>query len=179
VSVGERTIQYIVSGGGGAFMHPTHKIPNIDDTELSGVTEKEFRCYPLRGDSLSFYSQLYDKKFWGSWKLEPDEAALYLSNRLGIVPTKPELKSRSLPEQVIRRGNRVFPLPGQPHGPWHAVFAEFFDWNDPPLFKNLLRVDATADQLQITCYPATGCTGDATPKPEDQISYDLGLGRWM
>ena len=39
VQVGSRTIQYLVSGGGGAYMHPTHKIPNIDKTGLVGVSE--------------------------------------------------------------------------------------------------------------------------------------------
>ncbi|MFD0536078.1 hypothetical protein ACFQY7_22370 [Actinomadura luteofluorescens] len=51
-----RTIQYIVSGGGGAFMHATHIIPR---TRV--VDEDEFRCYPLRGDSLSRYSKLYGR----------------------------------------------------------------------------------------------------------------------
>lgn len=82
-------------------------------------------------------------------------------------------------KEVIRRGNRVFPLPGQPHGPWHSVFAEFFDWNDPPLFKNLLRLDASVEQLSITCYAATGCVDDMPPTSEDQISYGLSAGSWM
>jgi 3',5'-cyclic AMP phosphodiesterase CpdA len=179
VSVGERTIQYIVSGGGGAYMHPTHKIPNIDDCDLPGVTEDQFRCYPLRGDSLSFYSQLYDKKFPGDWRISPADAAVYLAKRIGVPPTKPELADHPLTKQVTRRGNRVFPLPGQPHGPWHMVFAEFFDWNTPPLFKNLLRLDASSERLSITCYPATGCVGDTPPTPEDQVSYDLTAGHWL
>lgn len=54
-----RTIQHIVNGGGGAFLHATHKIPNIDHCRLSGVTEADFRCYPLRGDSLSMFSKVY------------------------------------------------------------------------------------------------------------------------
>lgn len=48
VQVDGRTIQYVVSGGGGAFMHATHTIPRVD---IANVTEKDFRCYPLRGDS--------------------------------------------------------------------------------------------------------------------------------
>ncbi|MCQ0014369.1 metallophosphoesterase family protein [Actinomadura madurae] len=51
-----RTIQYIVAGGGGAFMHATHTIPRTRVVE-----ENEFRCYPLRGDSLSRYSKLYGR----------------------------------------------------------------------------------------------------------------------
>ena len=54
-----RLLQYVVSGGGGAFMHATHQIEKVD---LPGVTEADFRCYPLRGDSLARYSQLYDSK---------------------------------------------------------------------------------------------------------------------
>lgn len=178
VSVGDPTIQYIVSGGG-AYMHPTHKIPNIDRCNLPGVTEDQFRCYPLRGDSLSFYSQLYDIKLPGSWRIGPEDAAAYLARRIGVPPTKPDLADHVMTKEVIRRGNRVFPLPGQPHGPWHSVFAEFFDWNDPPLFKNLLRLDASVEQLSITCYAATGCVDDMPPTSEDQISYGLSAGSWM
>lgn len=54
-----RTIQYIVSGGGGAYMAATHTIPDIT---LPGVaehsdTEDHFRCYPTRSQSLVFYSR--------------------------------------------------------------------------------------------------------------------------
>jgi hypothetical protein len=38
VRVGDRTIQYIVSSGGGAFMHATHTIPEVD---VAGVSEDE------------------------------------------------------------------------------------------------------------------------------------------
>jgi hypothetical protein len=59
VQVGAQTIQSLLSGAGGAFMHPTHKIPNINRQNLVGVSEEAFRCYPLRGDSLSFYSDYW------------------------------------------------------------------------------------------------------------------------
>ena len=49
-----RELQYIVAGGGGAFMHATHRIGRVD---LGGVTEDDFRCFPLRGDSLAFYAR--------------------------------------------------------------------------------------------------------------------------
>jgi hypothetical protein len=49
-------VQYIVSGGGGAFMSPTHTVENLD--ELGGpVGEEELRLYPLRGDSLARFAQ--------------------------------------------------------------------------------------------------------------------------
>jgi hypothetical protein len=169
VQVGSRTIQYLVSGGGGAFMHPTHQIPNIDQTNLPGVSEGTFRCYPLRGDSLSFYSQLYDKKFPGSWYLSPAEAAAYLADRLGIAPTKDDLPAVPVSPELRRHAGQVFPLPGQLRGPWHLVFAEFFDWNDPPLFKHLLHLKCSDSELSISCLPATGCVGPRPPKPEDVV----------
>jgi hypothetical protein len=169
VQVGARTIQYLVSGGGGAFMHPTHKIPNIDKKGLVGVSEAAFRCYPLRGDSLSFYSQLYEKKFRGKWRLTPAEAAAYMAKRLGIAPAKKNLRTVEVRWEGRRRGNKVFPLPGQLRGPWHLVFAEFFDSNDPPLFKHLLHIECSDIELSITCLPATGCVGPRPPKPEDQV----------
>lgn len=49
-------VQYLVSGGGGAFMSPTHTIENLD--LLGGpVGEDELRLYPLRGDSLARFAQ--------------------------------------------------------------------------------------------------------------------------
>lgn len=44
VRVGDRILQYVVAGGGGAFMHATHTIPPVS---VAGVTEADFRCYPL------------------------------------------------------------------------------------------------------------------------------------
>jgi calcineurin-like phosphoesterase family protein len=49
-----RPFEYVVSGGGGAFMHATHRIGPVD---LGGIGEDEFHCFPLRGDSLRFYAQ--------------------------------------------------------------------------------------------------------------------------
>src|SRR4051812_24237125 len=48
-----RRMEYVVSGGGGAFMHATHRIARVD---IAGVDEDRFRCFPLRGDSLWFYA---------------------------------------------------------------------------------------------------------------------------
>jgi hypothetical protein len=57
VSAAERrVIQYVVAGGSGAFMSPTHTIDRMDRTEAP-VGEGEFRCYPLRGDSLARFAR--------------------------------------------------------------------------------------------------------------------------
>jgi len=45
-------VQYVVAGGSGAFMSPTHTIGRVEPGK-AGVGEEAFRCYPLRGDSLA------------------------------------------------------------------------------------------------------------------------------
>jgi hypothetical protein len=178
VAVGGRVIQYLVSGGGGAFMHATHRIPLVD---LPGVSEAEFRCYPLRGDSLSFYSQLYDKKLGfgaGRYLIPPSEAAAIMAERLKTGATKPEARGVAVSQRSRRAAERVFPLHGA-HGPLQGVFSEFFDWNDPPLFKSFLRIDASMDEVRVRCFAATGCVGDAGRRPEDELSAKpRSSGEW-
>jgi len=62
VEVDGRVIQYVVAGGGGAYMHATHGLrPDTVPADLpDGVRfppEDRIRLYPLRGDSLAFYSR--------------------------------------------------------------------------------------------------------------------------
>jgi hypothetical protein len=93
VRVGGRTIEYVVAGGGGAFMHATHIIPQ---TRL--VEENEFRCYPLRGDSLSRYSRLYAR--WlriPKLELTPEEAIEAVRYRLGIEPGRAVSQGETTP----------------------------------------------------------------------------------
>lgn len=87
VDVDGRRIEYVVSGGGGAFMHATHTIPRV---EVGGVTEDRFRCYPMRGDSLAFYSRLYGRRLRlrRLFDLTPDEASAVLARRLGVPATR-------------------------------------------------------------------------------------------
>jgi hypothetical protein len=59
VSRRETPLHYIVSGGGGAYMSATHRILKVD---LDSVGENDLVCYPRRGDSLAFYSKLYDRR---------------------------------------------------------------------------------------------------------------------
>ena len=84
-------IQYVVSGGGGAFMHATHQIPRID---LPGVSEDDFRCYPLRGDSLARYRQLYDQQAapaaGASSRSRPTRRRRTWPSCSGCTPTRPE-----------------------------------------------------------------------------------------
>jgi calcineurin-like phosphoesterase family protein len=169
-----RVIQYIVSGGGGAFMHATHKIPRID---LPGVTEDDFRCYPLRGDSLSLYSKLYDQKLGLGFRkltIAPDEAAAIMAERLGMPPTRSSAEEVTVTPQARRAAAVVFPLPGRGRGALHLPFSEFFDWNEPPLFKQFLRVEVEPGAMRIRCFAATGCLGqEERPPVEDEVRIAL------
>lgn len=170
VRVGGRTIQYVVSGGGGAFMHATHTIPKVD---VGGVREDDFRCYPLRGDSLAFYSRLYSRKLaFGTSLLQihPEQAAAYMAVRRGIEPTR---GGRVRPTLATRlKGIFVGLLPSG--RTFHKYVSEFADWDDPPLFKSFLRLDVTADAVRIRCYGATGCRAQELEPPiEDDFTIPL------
>jgi hypothetical protein len=170
----ETPLYYVVSGGGGAYMSATHRIPKVD---LDGVGEEDFVCYPRRGDSLSFYSKLYDRRFGlgrGWLEIAPDEAAAYMAERLGIEPTRPGDRGVYVSKRVRRVAERIFPLPGRGRGPFHHFFSEFFDWNEPPLFKNFLRIDASAEEVRIRCFAATGCAEHQdSPPVEDEVKISL------
>lgn len=173
-----RKIEYVVSGGGGAYMSATHQIPYV---RLPGVDEKDFRCYPRRGDSLSFYSSLYDRRFGfgkGWFEIPPDEAAAYMAERLGIPPGRGGDQKAYISRRARRVAEWIFPLPGRGRGPLHHYFSEFFDWNEPPLFKNFLRIDASKSELRIRCFAATGCLEhEKSPPVEDDFKIELGPSR--
>ncbi len=174
-----RTLQYIVAGGGGAFMHPTHDIPRV---RLPGVDEQDFVCYPRRGDSLALFSRLYDRKLAfgrGYFEISPDEAAIYLGEQLGIGPRRRH-DEVVLSDRARRAAERILPLPGRARGPLHPLFALWFDINEPPMFKSFLRIDASADRVRIRCFAATGCRDQEDDPPiEDEIVAERSAaGRW-
>jgi hypothetical protein len=180
-----RTIQYIVSGGGGAFMNETHKITNIDYSGLEGVTEADFRCYPLRGDSLSIFSRNYGRLLsfgrighWLGfgrllmrfWFIPPDQAAAIMAERLGLTPTRSSAALTRVSSRARGVASWLFPLPGQVHGLLQPFYTELFDWNDPPMFKNFLRLEASANEITITCFVASGCLPQEEEPPiEDAV----------
>lgn len=192
-----RTLLYLVSGGGGAFMHATHKIPNIDDSGLRGVTEAGFRCYPLRGDSLSIFSRNYGRLLsfgrlgnrlgFGRlllrfWFIPPDQAAAIMSERLKLAATRPGDRKVHVSWRSRLVAGWISPLPGELHGPLQPIYSELLDWNDPPMFKNFLRLDATEQEVTITCFAATGCLEQETAPPvEDRVTAARqpdGTWRW-
>lgn len=162
-----RTIQYVVSGGGGAYTHATHQIPHVD---VDGVDEDAFKCYPLRSDSLARFSQLYDQRLTGGhgWlQLDPDEAATYLSKLLHMTPTREDTVRLSLRARIASWV--LQPAPAK-HG-FHRFASEFFDWNHPPFFKQFLRLDADANAMRVRCFGVSGCaTASADPPLEDEFT---------
>lgn len=180
VKVGERTIQYVVAGGGGAFMHATHTIPRV---AVGGVGEEDFRCYPLRGDCLAFYSRLYGRRLHMRrlFELTHEQAFAVVSKRLGI----PLRRGEDMP--VTWRMRFVATLLGVPVRPrrrspvrlpvrriYQRFFSPLSDTNRPPLFKSFLRVDVSPQSLRIRCFAATGCREHETAPPlEDEVTIPL------
>ncbi|GAA1549872.1 metallophosphoesterase [Actinomadura kijaniata] len=182
VRVGDRVIQYVVAGGGGAFMHATHTIPR---TRL--VDEDAFRCYPLRGDSLSRYSRLYGRvlRLPGLFELTPREATAAVRHRLGITPARsygdgeaPRPSRRALlvaallgvPRAGGGRRRLRLPVKRLPQ----RFRSELADWDRPPFFKSFLRIDVTGAELRIRCFAVTGCGDQETDPPcEDEVTIPL------
>ncbi|MEV5711522.1 metallophosphoesterase [Actinoallomurus sp. NPDC052274] len=176
VRVGDRVIEYIVSGGGGAFMHATHTIPRVT---VGGVSEEEFRCYPLRGDCLAFYSRLYGRRLRlrRFFELTEDEAAAVIEQRLGIPPHR---ETRATVTWRARIVASLLGVPPRPHRrsrlrlPVRRIYQRFLspvsDSNRPPLFKSFLRLDVTPESLRIRCFAATGCREhELDPPLEDEL----------
>ncbi|MHC3474550.1 metallophosphoesterase family protein [Streptomyces sp. 7R007] len=179
VRVGDRTLQYIVSGGGGAFMHATHTIPLVD---VAGVTEGEFRCYPLRGDSLAFYSRLYGRRLRlrRFFTLTEAEATAVVSERLGSAPTR----SPGAPVRVTRRMRIVAGLlgagrrPSRVRLPVRKIYTQLFSPSSatysPPFFKQFLRLDVSPEEIRVRCFAATGRRAqEVEPPVEDEVVIPL------
>lgn len=185
----ERTIQYLVAGGGGAFMHDTHTIPRVD---LPGVSEADFRCYPLRGDSLSMVSGIFQRKLgwlFGDTYLPPDVAAALARERVGA-PSGRDSADREVSETTAlitdadrQKYQRILRLPQRFPGALQEYVQRFFDHDDPPLFKSFLRADVDEDEIVIRCYAATGCRAQELDPPlEDELRCVRdaeGTWRWQ
>ena len=175
-----RVIQYVVNGGGGAGAQGTHKVPRIN---LAGVDEKDFRCYPRRADSLSIFSQSYERRFGrllGRLSISPDQAAALLEERLGITPTRLCDRNISITHEARRAFGIVAPRKERLPGPLHEYFVQFMDYNHSPMFKSFLRIDASDDELLIRCFAVTGC-GDQEDNPplEDAVrAIHIKDGSW-
>ncbi|PWI13340.1 metallophosphoesterase [Streptomyces sp. Act143] len=182
VDVDGRTIQYVVSGGGGAFMHATHTIPRVD---IANVTEDTFRCYPLRGDSLAFYSRLYGRRLRlrRFFTLTDAEAAAVVAERLRIRPGRaPGPAARitwrtRLVAGLLGTGRR----PDRPKRfrlPVRKIYTQLFSPSSatysPPFFKCFLRLDVTPESMRLRCHAATGnLAQELDPPVEDEVTIAL------
>lgn len=101
-----RDFEYIVSGGGGAYLKATHLIPYVDVTlhgspcgttgaDRPRVTEEDFYCYPLRGDSLAHFSKRFVPKIRRVLSWAVPTTAVVLTGLVGRV---------ILPDDTWRRG---------------------------------------------------------------------------
>ncbi len=188
-----RRLQYIVAGGGGAFMHATHKIPHIDGKEglacglghemgeAVEVTELTTHFFPARAWSLYWYAKMLGPQHRELLGLSYAEAGAVLGEELDIEPLDPA--ARELLEHYRRHGMprrlrvvrtilyRKLPAPGKL---FQRFLSEIFDKNDPPMAKSFLRLDVTDGQLRIRCFQATGWLQDElTPPLEDEVVIPL------
>jgi hypothetical protein len=182
VDVDGRTIQYVVAGGGGAFMHATHTMPLVD---VAGVTEEDFRCYPLRGDSLAFYSGLYGRRLRMRrfLTLTEDQAAAVVSKRLGVPPTRARVRDTPVtartrlvasllgaggrPDRTSRLRLPVRKVHSQLFSPGSATYS-------PPFFKSFLRLDVSPESVRLRCFSATGnLPQELDPPVEDEVTIPL------
>jgi 3',5'-cyclic AMP phosphodiesterase CpdA len=169
---GERTIQYVVSGGGGAYMHGTHRIPLVN---INGVEESTFKCYPLRRDSLARFAQVVDKTLFGGTRMvtiDATAAARYYQRR-GIITSlsdRPVVARLSWNELI--RAAIVHRIPSGRF--FQRVGSEVFDFDDPPFFKQFLRIDVNGRRMTMTCFGVIGCANtEHTPSVEDQCTIDF------
>jgi hypothetical protein len=166
-----RVMQHVITGGGGAFMTSTHQIPRID---LDHVGEDEWVVFPTRADSLRAYSIVLLRKlrrvlFWR--RNEPlrgipaDEASVIVSRRHGLdldaELSRGERDGSAGPIRVSWR-SRLLAALIFPQRAWFesSRISEALDWDDPPFFKNFLRLDVADSMLTITAFGVTGCARD-------------------
>jgi hypothetical protein len=176
-----RTIQYLVAGGSGAYLSATHQIPNVDEHLAPAVHEEDFRCYPLRGDSLAHFSRRYDKLLGfglGRLVISPEDATTIMAERVGITP--PRSSPAAVSARARRAAARIYPLPARGSAPAHNLMSLLFDSNAVPQFKSFLRLDATGDEIVISCWAATGCREhELNPVLEDKLrAVRAEDGRW-
>jgi hypothetical protein len=183
---GGRRIECVISGGGGAFMTSTHQLPRV---ERPDVDESTWVVFPTRADSLRAYSIILQRKlhrlaFWHAARpirgIPADEATAIVAKRHGL-DLAAELargEGAGAPEsiKVSRRSHLlatiIYPLRG-----WFSAekISEALDWDDPPFFKNFMRVDVSGGRVKLTTFGVTGLQRDVSdPAVIDQVVIETG-----
>lgn len=179
-----RTIHHFVSGGGGAFMHATHTTKVMDPGKVFGVTERDYKAYPLRMDSLAAYSRVVQGMINKlpfplrlGVELDERQAAMILHETLGTRQERPAATASAALEAVPpisrtrRLASRLLLVTGGQR--FHSFFSPFCDWDTPPFFKHFLRIDVRKDGVTIRCYAVTGCGEDEeNPPVEDTVTIN-------
>jgi hypothetical protein len=184
---GGRTVQYMVCGAGGAFTQGTHTIARIDianvDPALPPVREEDVRLYPLRGDSLTFFSELYARRLAEArlagpllrrlglrseaLRIRPEHGERLVAELIGVEPRR---DGSAPPSEAERRAARI--VRWLPAGHLGELYYPYWDWDEPPFFKCFLRVDATRDEIRFRLFAATGCgEQEADPPLEDELVW--------
>nr|BFE81418.1 hypothetical protein GCM10020093_040190 [Planobispora longispora] len=173
---GRRPDDPVHRGGRIRGVHPRH--PHHPRVTVGDVHEDDYKCYPLRGDSLSFYSKLYSDRLRMRWLyLTPDEALCLMSKHIGNTPPRP-IDGVKITRRM-RWAARVlgaWPLPIRlpVDKVFHRYLSELSDWDNPPFFKSFLHLAVTPETLRIRCFAATGCRPQEIEPPlEDEVCIPL------
>jgi hypothetical protein len=172
-----RTVQYVVAGAAGAPLSATHRIPNVDRLGPA-VSEDDFRCYPLRGDSLARFSTKHRGLLGvGSLAIRPDDATTIMAERIGNRAPRPSTPSADVSKQTRRAAGQIYPLPASgrtlPGDPPPALIEP----RRPPLFRSVLRIDASDDEIVLSCFAATGA-GEPVLEDRARARRDGLSWRW-
>lgn len=156
-----RTLNFVITGGGGAFMTSTHQIGRVD---LPGVDESGWVSYPTRGDSLRAFSIVLMRRWrklvpWGRDRIPrgipADQAERIMAERHGLPVPDPSvrvsLRSRLISELLYPR---VQPIES-------SKVSELLDWDDPPFLKHALRVEVEDGVLRLRAFAISGRESDA------------------
>jgi hypothetical protein len=159
-----RTLQYVVAGAAGAPLSATHRIPNVDRL-APAVSEDGFRCYPLRGDSLARFSRTHRGLLGlGSLAIRPGDATTIMAERIGIAAPRPS--PTVVPKRAWKAAGQIYPLPASGQELPGELPPALIEPRRPPLFRSVVRIDATADEIVVSCFAATGASG---PVLEDRV----------
>lgn len=157
-----RVLQFVISGGGGAFMTSTHQIPKVD---LPGVAEREFVVFPTRGDSLRAYSIILSRRLrrFFPWLRRRSLRGIPAGEAAAIVAERHGLESEPGVATVrVSRRSRLLARLIYPHRAWFEPkrISEVLDWDEPPFFKNVMRLEVRDGVLRATAYAVSGCRRD-------------------
>ena len=177
-----RRIECMISGAGGAFMSSTHQIGRVSG---DSVDESTWTVFPTRADSLRAYSISLQRRRrrrsrWGSIRGIPaDEATAIIAERHGL-DVVAELSrgegAAASPPVVSRRSRRLAEIV-YPRRAWFPAdrISEALDWDDPPFFKNFMRIGVEPGRVVLTAYGVSGLARDVGDAPViDEVVIETG-----